>query len=214
MIILVEFYFLIVQIFIIEFLSYRLNLNSTIRWFLIHFWFNMVIVYYSLNDLYTIIENPFEASSGTYSMIPIWLITLLHLYHMVAFPMRQEDWFHHLVMIGIICGIGIILPGWGPIQNLWSFTFCGLPGGLDYFILILYKMKQIKKSTQKILSENINIWLRSPLGIISSFLLLINPPQGIPIVFVYLVCALAYYNAQYYMKQAVHSNARLLYRNN
>ena len=38
------------------------------------------------------------------------------------FSLNKEDWFHHLTMVGIICGIGMFMPGWGPLQNLFAFT--------------------------------------------------------------------------------------------
>ena len=109
------------QVLFLEIIVFIFRINLSARWFFIHFWVNMLIVWYSLEDVYQVFQNPFKASQGQYSMLPIWIITLLHIYHIIAFPMRGEDWFHHLVMIGIICGIGIYMPGWGAYSKFMVF---------------------------------------------------------------------------------------------
>ena len=56
-------------------------------------------------------------------------------------------------------------------MNVNSFVFMGLPGGLDYLLLVLVKMKLIDAGTEKSLNQSLNVWIRSPLGCVIAFIM-------------------------------------------
>ena len=65
-------------------------------------------------------------------------VSAIHLYHCVAFPLTASDIFHHLVFVSILCGLGILFKQTGGIANNFGcFFLSGLPGGLDYILLVL-----------------------------------------------------------------------------
>jgi hypothetical protein len=152
------------------------NIQGSLRWYIIHLWINLIICCNSISDIIIVLNNPFTSTQGDSSIIPIYLIIGVHIYHILTFNISKKDWRHHIVMVGIIA----VLPSFfvsdkGPLRNLWTFTYCGFPGGIDYFILIIHKFGFFSKISQKKISTYINVWIRSPLGIICSFLFVSNP---------------------------------------
>lgn len=61
----------------------------------------------------------------------------------------------------------------GPVQNFIAFFICGLPGGLDYIMLILVKMDHMHAQTEKIINARINLWIRAPGLTVASVLIYI-----------------------------------------
>ena len=60
----------------------------------------------------------------------------LHSWHMLAYKLAPIDLVHH-VPTQVVCILGIFLP-WGPALNVNSMIFMGLPGGIDYALLIAW----------------------------------------------------------------------------
>lgn len=91
---------------------------------------------------------------------------------MIFFNCNYDDVFHHLVFVGI-GSFTIFFFENGYYSALSHFFICGLPGGIDYFFLFLYKTGYISKEKRLKISVFLNIWLRSPgLCIVSTFALI------------------------------------------
>lgn len=130
-------------------------------WKLLHAVSNFVISFFCIPDLIIIMENPIESCQGKSSSIPVYIIVALHVYHLLAFRTTAEDWFHHILFVGALGPVGL-LQEVGPVQNLLAFFICGLPGGLDYLLLVLVKHGTVDRLTEKKWNARINVWMRSP----------------------------------------------------
>eukprot|EP00041_Stephanoeca_diplocostata_P014802 m.279445 g.279445 ORF g.279445 m.279445 type:complete len:306 (-) comp19805_c0_seq11:562-1479(-) len=92
----------------------------------------------------------------------ILMIVAVHTYHCVAFKLSKQDIFHHFMFVPTIGVYGGFLVSWGPIRNCLPFFISGLPGGIDYAMLVLLKRGMTTKLTCKKLSSTLNVWLRGP----------------------------------------------------
>ena len=105
--------------------------------------------------------------SAPYSDVPLATTIGLHLFHCVSQykSLTTVDWAHHLVsnmLVSFLC-----FPyDYGPLMQ-WGLLFiCGLPGGIDYYLLTLVKLGTIAPSTEKRINRLLNTWIRAP-GIVS-----------------------------------------------
>ena len=132
------------------------------RWLFIHAMANFAVTVFSARDSLTAFLDPASSCLGDYSLIPVQIIAALHLYHLIAFRnLSTDEWVHHLLFGGIISGVGMTYRS-GPLQNLVALFICGLPGGVDYLLLVCVKYGFVKKLDEKKYNARINVWLRSP----------------------------------------------------
>ena len=141
------------------------------RWYVLHAVANIAIGLISLPDLVTSLRAPCRCFTGEYALLPVYLIAAIHLYHMLAFKCNASDYFHHLVFGGLICPMGMFFVT-GPVQNLVAFFICGVPGGLDYAMLALVKMRRMNRFAEKKWNSRVNVWMRSPGLLLAAFCLL------------------------------------------
>jgi len=139
-------------------------LNEQEIWYLLHVMCNTAVVYFCYEDLQVCLLDPFESFNKIYFSSSALGITLgLHLFHIVKYFKKLTflDWVHHLLSNVFMTIIGVYyfrLPIW----NCGNFFMCGLPGGIDYFLLFLYKLNKIKKITEKKYNVYLNMWVRVP----------------------------------------------------
>ena len=130
---------------------------SKTRWFALHSLVNISISAMCLRDLLGVIENPLCAMiSPTSSWFPSYAAFSLHLYHLTCFTaLRLEDIVHHVLFAG---GLGIFnfVLSWGRMTNLLIFFMTGLPGAIDYGMLVLVKSGKLQRYTQKSITSSIN----------------------------------------------------------
>eukprot|EP00939_MAST-03C_sp_MAST-3C-sp1_P003145 g3145.t1 len=194
--------------------------NSGARWYLIHAMGNVVICLMSVQDFYWISKNPPASLSVAYckslpspacSDWPPCLTLALHLYHMVAFDLNENDIFHHVLFVPIIGGIRFTYP-WGCAGNVLCFFICGLPGAIDYFMLAAVKSGKLKKMVEKRINCSINTWLRGP-GI-TAFCTLVGlcwlkpypgtPESDVMPTWVILSCGgVVFFNGQHYAQRVI-----------
>lgn len=90
------------------------------------------------------------------------MFVAVHTYHCLGFKLSQQDIFHHFLFVPTLGIGGGMLTSWGPIRNVLTFFISGLPGGVDYVMLVLLKNGMTDKLTCKRLSSKLNVWLRGP----------------------------------------------------
>ena len=157
------FYF----IFLVDNLLTYLLGNKT-RWFQLHFFINMVIVYLSYRQTYNILLNPIKSYENNDDITCFSFAGLLHIYHSVFFKLKTIDYYHHISSVFIP---GLIINNVNrKITYLYYFFGTGLPGGLEYLSLVLNKQKYITKIQQKYISSILNSYIRIPGAVISSYL--------------------------------------------
>ena len=87
----------------------------------------------------------------------------MYSYHCLAFRLSTADIIHHLVFVTICCGLAIPYKHHGGVaNNVGCFVLSGLPGGLDYAMLVLVKHGKMSKFTEKKWNARLQGWLRGP----------------------------------------------------
>ena len=205
----------------------RTTVGIIARWKCIHAFANLLISFFCINDLLKTAVDPIGATKGVrgvdYSMKPAYMILCLHIYHLLPFmrfKLHDGDVFHHLVFVGIVGPVGIAFDT-GPLQNFVAFFICGLPGALDYIMLVLVKLKMLSRYDEKVWNARINVWLRSPGLTIASCFIYLGILYGdddsrckkMPILS-FLTAALILINGQYYSQVVVGNTFRTVQRYN
>eukprot|EP00038_Savillea_parva_P006799 m.165933 g.165933 ORF g.165933 m.165933 type:complete len:332 (-) comp12622_c0_seq1:217-1212(-) len=139
---------------------------------------------------------------------PVLMIIAVHTYHCLGFKLSQQDIFHHFLFVPTLGVGGGMLTPWGPIRNCLAFFISGLPGGIDYVMLVLLKNGLTDKLTCKRLSSKLNVWLRGPgCGVLLPATIYASYTEGVlPDDIKYrslLLGFFACYNGLYYMEMSV-----------
>ena len=191
---------------------------TSVRWFVLHATANFIVAGLSLPDALTSVRDPRAACEGDYSVVPIYMVAVLHAYHLLVFKnVGRDEWIHHIVFVGIICAAGFVFKP-GPLQNLLAFFICGLPGGMDYVMLTLVKLKQLPREQEKEWNARINVWIRSPglcctaFVIYTAMLYSSNTPCSSNPLLTLAVCGVIILNGQYYMQVVVGNTFRKVER--
>ena len=148
------------------FLSLRIA-SQEARYYALHAFGNAIIVILIAPDVFRFLSNPLAGLEGEYTDAPLAMTVGLHIFHCAsqAKKLTAVDWAHHLIsnmLVSFLC-----FPfRYGPIIN-WACLFvCGLPGGIDYFLLFLVKIGRLEKGREKSCNRMLNMWVRLP-GIVS-----------------------------------------------
>ena len=141
------------------------------RYFTLHVICNIWISVLCLPDLWFVLSDPLKAlATSEINHWPTALVFSIHVYHMLFFRNLQWiDWLHHILMV--VIGAPLLITGEvGPLANVNNFFMCGVPGGIDYAMLLAVKHGWIKPLTEKNINAGINVWLRAPaLVFVASF---------------------------------------------
>ena len=91
------------------------------------------------------------------------VVYALHIYHIVSsrFRLPLVDWVHHVVMVVVMLPLAWVLQP-GPLLGHGAFFASGLPGGLDYVMLVAVKKGWLASLEEKRLNAAIMVWLRAP----------------------------------------------------
>ncbi len=120
------------------------------RWFFVHSFANALVCVFAAAPVVASIADPLNAMDSTHhtnqsffgsaSVWPLTIINSVHVYHMVGgFSLTSADYFHHLLFVPFLGFPGQVLP-WGAIEPCGAFFISGLPGGISYLMLGLYKV--------------------------------------------------------------------------
>jgi hypothetical protein len=92
------------------------------------------------------------------------------------------------------------------VCNYCLFFLCGLPGGLDYYLMYLVERQRLSKLTEKYYNTALNTWIRAPGIIYGAFVSYqawltqrASPLIAVPVAVVLL------WNAQYYSSYVAYS---------
>ena len=137
--------------------------NKKRRWYFLHAVINTIVCIFTFFDFLKVILNPISGFYGSRVSLPLMTTISLHLYHILTCfnSLTIVDWMHHVISCLIVGIIGEVYVK-GPIINYFLFFLCGLPGGLDYYLLTLNKYNLISRITEKKINVNLNMWIRLP----------------------------------------------------
>ena len=136
-----------------------------------------------------------------------------HLWHSLAYALKPIDLIHHIPSI-FICVICLSF-GWGPVLNIQILFLMGIPGGIDYFLLTLIKLKLLHPRVEKNINQSLNVWIRCP-GAMAFALAMMASPLVQPANFatdthrwVTLLCGVHHFwNAGFFMYRTVDARTR------
>lgn len=164
--------FFLCFVFCDELLQKKTNLKGI--YYLFHFIHNLLI---SVLTLKNVVDSfyPHLQKGGELSTHVLPLIYALHSYHIVSYHeyFRADDWYHHILSMGIAVPLTLLL---FPSRNLLGFSFfftTGIPGGINYLNLFLYKNGFMTKEKQQRINVFLNAWIRCP-GIIMNCALILQ----------------------------------------
>jgi hypothetical protein len=126
----------------------RMRQDST-RWFVLHVVANIVVSISAAPDMLACLANPLVDPIGPVSVLPVYMIPCLFVYHLISLHVPKDEWVHHVLFGGGIGGAGLYFAP-GPLQNALAFFICGLPGGIDYAMLAMVKEGYISSATEKV----------------------------------------------------------------
>lgn len=133
------------------------------RWFLLHAIANTLVVLFVFNDLLDVLYDPLMCLHSTENYYGIALVISLHIYHLHKYKetIDREELKHHCLTV-IIIGTIFYMYIDAKLMNYTLFFICGLPGGIDMYLLYLLKIGKIEKLTEKRYNTLLNMCIRMP----------------------------------------------------
>lgn len=180
--------------------------DLTARWYMLHCITNACVVWYACANFCQIIANPNNIFHITPTYSPLNVTIALHIFHMLFFNnLIMIDWIHHIVMISIaIISYCYSAPVIVATNGLLMFLN-GLPGCIDYFLLSLVKTDKIKSMTEKYINIYLNLYIRSPGVVITTYILYLTFQKTQEVNW-YMQC-IAYiillWNSQYFLLRVI-----------
>lgn len=159
--------------------------EQTLRHFVLHVMFNAWVVWMVASDSVDAFLRPERVLTSNIrdrhassAVITTAGISSFHLYHLLFFSnLTSEDLTHHFVNTFLVAVIGVALPI-GKMISLSNLGMCGLPGGIDYALLILVKRKLIEPITEKRVNRYLNLLIRFPIQMFLAYIVISSHFNG------------------------------------
>lgn len=186
------------------------NFRSQItKYFLLHFFTNMYVVYLVLPDVMDTITDPVHFENV--SIYPSFITLLFHTYHILFYDsIPRDEKVHHLVNVYVT--IPSLWFNYNKICNYAQFFMMGLPGGITYLLLFMKDIGLIDTLTEKLISKHLNLWIRCPGAITIVFIIYIQilycPDSFVGMGFVSAIISMmgTFWNGIYFMQTIVESH--------
>jgi hypothetical protein len=150
------------------------NTENTL-YFLLHFGFNMFCVSHTITNVIATLNNPLVIKKIP-NTLPFYVF-MFHVYHVLLMKgnIAADEWLHH-IKVFMLCPV--LALNCSNLCDLGMFFMTGLPGGITYLLLSLKNLKLIAPKTEKYVSKHLNMWIRAPGCIITSYIIYINYKSG------------------------------------
>ena len=183
-------------------------IRKDVVYFMMHVLLNTYIVSITYHNFITFILNPFSnlLIYDYYSVKSACVIIGFHIYHYLADDLDVETKIHHVVTVFLTGAASLMVPTGNSVAAI-NFIMCGLPGGIDYFLLVLCKYKLISKLTEKSINRWLNLLIRMPFMMLCDWYIILNLYHGNITLRVYIWtiigCKLMLINSIYYCNKTV-----------
>ena len=183
-------------------------IRKDVVYFMMHVLLNTYIVSITYHNFITFILNPFSnlLIYDYYSVKSACVIIGFHIYHYLADDLDVETKIHHVVTVFLTGAASLMVPTGISVAAI-NFIMCGLPGGIDYFLLVLCKYKLISKLTEKSINRWLNLLIRMPFMMLCDWYIILNLYHGNITLRVYIWtiigCKLMLINSIYYCNKTV-----------
>ena len=154
---------------------FKKTIKDSARYFLLHVILNSFIVSITYQEALDFFLSPvIEFNRYTKSSIEsATMIVGFHLYHYITEVLDFETKIHHIVTVFITGSTALSVPT-GPTTSAINFIMCGLPGGIDYALLVMYKYNIIHSLTEKNINRWLNLLIRMPGMMLIAWYLFLN----------------------------------------
>lgn len=150
-------------LFVVHDLFAKYTLNEKAQWYRLHAIVNAVIVYQTYDVVFQALLVNDLNNLELASPIPSIIVFTLHIYHMICYQCNQLDYLHHIVMLSILTfPIYYGKTCYLVISNFCLFFTCGLPGGIDYYLMYLKETGNFSSLAEKKWNVRLNTWIRAP----------------------------------------------------
>lgn len=181
--------------------------DRTLRFFLLHVGANLAITLLTAGDVVETLRDPLGSVRRSFDLWPLKIALALHLYHFKDYAgLSRIDWVHHLSVVALAGLTVYAAESTGPLCNFCLFFICGLPGGLDYALLVGRKWGWITSLAEKRANAYLHQWIRAP-GLVAYGTIAVVTNQLLPTPLP--SCALAFFvvpvifNALYFAHRVV-----------
>jgi hypothetical protein len=148
--------------------------DATGRYLVLHVFCNAFVTMVHWKDVVAVYLRPSHAFDAETNVSGSAVIASLHVFHLVfCRPLPFVEWLHHLVMIVLMLPLAVALNP-GHLLGHGAFFASGLPGGIDYFMLVLVKLNLISSLQEKSANSFIQTYLRAPFCCYHSLFVWIN----------------------------------------
>ena len=140
-----------------------LNIKEKAKYFFMHSVLNTYIVVTTAEETLLYLTSP-DIDIRSYnetSIVSASVCIGFHLYHYLTSILDFETKIHHLLTVFLTGSCSILIQN-GPTTSAINFFMCGLPGGIDYILLVLLQYKKIDKITEKWMNRWLNLLIRMP----------------------------------------------------
>ena len=191
------------------------------RWFMVHAVGNAVVTVFAMHGTIASLGNPLHSMDsrvfpdvnsplGPTSKVAMSMVTALHVYHIVGFPISSSDRFHHCIFVPVIGVLGHAME-WGALRQFLAFFICGLPGCIDYVQLCVWTSDEAHaRRRRKYVTMMLNLCVRAPFLCVEAclhYVALIHGTTTVHPVGNVVVAGLVLFNAMYYTYTSVRSYA-------
>lgn len=140
----------------------RNDRSGTGRYYALHVLCNAFVVAVHFDDVVAAYRDPLFSYQLPCDNRGTAAIFACHLHHILWYqPLPAVDWVHHFVMIVIMLPLAYGLQP-GALLGHGAFFASGLPGGIDYAMLVAVKQGWMESMTEKRINKTIQLWIRAP----------------------------------------------------
>ncbi len=178
------------------------------QYFLLHVCLNSYIVYITSGEALDFFLSPsIDVSQYTENSVKSASVCIgFHMYHYLTDELDFETKVHHIVTVFITGSTSLLIPS-GRTTSACNFIMCGLPGGIDYALLVLYKYNIIDSITEKSVNRWLNLLIRMPGMMLISWYIFLNLVDGnlkwYKYILIILASSLMTINSIYYCNKTV-----------
>jgi len=202
--------------FFMIFLFHRLvAVHLKRQYYAIHVFANSVISFLTFRAALSAVMNPTDSTipmegESAASQLHLNWVYAVHIYHPLFFRTNSMDWIHHVPVYVLNTLMFSILSG--NVVSLCAIILTGIPGGIDYVLLVMLGEEWITRPAYKDISGHINNWMRAPLGFLGGYICLlglfthIDKASPWQIFVMLLIGVHNIWNAAYFGRQAIEAN--------
>jgi hypothetical protein len=176
-----------------------LKLSPEKSWILLHFLGNLAVAVLSGYSFLTVVIDPLSAlTPRDETSYPLLIVLSMHLYHLLRFKVSPDDVFHHVIYVFFLAG-SFLYWDVGNFLNAMLFLMCGLPGALDY-LMILSLPPKVRSKYNRI----ITLYIRSPLVSSLTYIMALNIfKTELPPILSLVTILLCLYNTQSHTENTI-----------